>query len=421
MQCSSRSMRLGFSVERPELSADMLRIAVVANRYPSAVEPDGGAYVYSLVQEFCRQGSAVTTIAPRSVYDVLRSSTAARVPYGRERGTVLRPRFISFSNRVLREGWSTALLGAPSFTGSVLRSGKRLPFAPNVIYGHFLFYAGAATVRLAQQLQVPAVVAMGESDPGRIERLFGLERMRRVAQRCDAILPVSEQIQDYCVKRLAVPAERVFVAPNAPDPGHFYPRSRAEMRRKFGLPQEIPIVAFAGGFKERKGPLRLLAAIKAIPNVGGIFLGDGPQRPTGEKVLFAGRVPHDQVPEWLSAADLFVLPTLTEGCCNAVAEALACGLPVITSDLPEMRSQVGEGAALLTSPRDVPALETLIRTLIGDPQRRKEMATVALERAKSYTLPDRAQNILSWIEALLKERKGGIARRQIKERYGTFG
>jgi glycosyltransferase involved in cell wall biosynthesis len=136
-----------------------------------------------------------------------------------------------------------------------------------------------------------------------------------------------------------------------------------------------------------------MEAIRGRPDIGAVFLGRGLQRPSGPQVLHAGPVPHEDMPVWLSAADLFVLPTLDEGCSNALLEALACGLPVVTSDRPFNRAVVDESMALLVEPSDPAALGAAIAALVDGAPLRAALGAAALERAAAFRLERRAARI----------------------------
>ena len=195
------------------------------------------------------------------------------------------------------------------------------------------------------------------------------------------------------VDRFGVSASDILLAPNAVDLSRFRPRDRIEMRRKHGLPMDASILSFTGHFIERKGPQRVLRAMEAIPNLYGIFLGDGPQCPRGNRVLHAGRVPNAEVGEWLCASDFFVLPTVAEGSPNAVIEAMACGLPIISSDIPSLRETVDARSAILVDPIDEGALAKAMSLLVMDRDRRERMAIAALEIGSNRAIGERANHI----------------------------
>jgi glycosyltransferase involved in cell wall biosynthesis len=111
-------------------------------------------------------------------------------------------------------------------------------------------------------------------------------------------------------------------------------------------------------------------------------------------------VPHEDVPVWLSAADLFVLPTLDEGCSNALLEALACGLPVVTSDRPFNRAVVDESVARLVEPRDPAAIGAAIAALVDRPEERAKLAGAALAHARAFSLERRAARIHALLRAV---------------------
>ena len=383
--------------------AERLSLAVVAANYPSPAAPARGAFVAAFASEIGKTED-VTVIAPLAMRPGFRVGTrrSDRTPRPDGPATVVRTRYLSCSDKVLPGGFSTFRLTEWSFRRAAVRAGMRLS-RPDIVHGHFLFPAGTAALTLAEQWRVPATVVVGESRPTYYERHVGLERMRSLARRFAGLMCVSEQNRDYVVERLRVDPERTLLLPNAADTTRFYPRDREQMRRKLGLPPGRPVVLFVGGFNENKGPLRVLEAAQRLPEVGVVFLGSGPLRPAGQRVLFAGDVPHDAVSEWLGAADVFVLPTRAEGSSNAVAEALACGLPVVTSDLPSMRVLVGESAGLLVDPNDIDALADAIGELLYDAERRQAMAEAAVARARSYTLAERAKRSAEWFRKIREE------------------
>ncbi|MCH7564039.1 MAG: glycosyltransferase, partial [Gemmatimonadetes bacterium] len=185
---------------------------------------------------------------------------------------------------------------------------------------------------------------------------------------------------------------------------YFYPRPRAEMRRKLGLPMDRPIVAFTGHFHERKGPPRLLGAIRTRPEIGAVFLGSGPMTPKGAQVLFSGAVPHQEVPDWLGAADIFVLPTLAEGNCNAIMEAMACGLPVVASDSGEMPKVVGD-AGLIVPEGDAQALARALAALAESPERRRRIGEAGRVRVcERYAQRPIAEATVAFYERVLSMR-----------------
>ncbi len=372
-----------------------MRVLAVAAGYPTRTNPSSGTFVRAFVERL-RITDHVTVVAPQpqGFLSGRRTSTEPEIDAC---DRTYRPSYRSYSARKLLPGLSTFPITGRSFKSASLSVAKSLPGEHDLVYGHFLFPAGAAAAEIAKRLDIPAVVAFGESGMEFYEHHLGLKRMRRIAEGITGALCVSPENRDYAVDVLGIDEAKTLVAPNAADVENFYPRDRAEERRKLGLPVDRTIVISVGALVERKGPLRVMQAIEQMPELGAVFLGSGPQRPTGEQVLHCGPVPADDVPSWLSAADIFVLPTLGEGSSNAVAEAMACGLPVVTTDLPSSRSMVPEDAGILVPPGGSDALQNAIGVLVSDSDRREEMSSRAVETASNYTLEIRARRIRDWM------------------------
>lgn len=351
-------------------------------------------------------GSEVTVVAPTSYTSILKAHSHLQMPdfhEFRDGVSVYRPRFISFSNFRLPWGGTTWRWMVHRFIRAAQRTVSNLSIIPDVCYAHFLYPAGIAAVDVAIKLGVPCVLSLGESRYSLYEDNYGVEEVCRLVSKFDGIVAVNSQIKNRCVSRYGVLAERVVVLPNGVDTSKFYPRNRLPMRNKLGLPEDKVIIAMIGQFAENKGPIRVLKAIRPLTNIGAIFLGDGPQKPLGEQVLFAGKVSNDEIPDWLSAVDMFVLPTLSEGCSNAILEALACGLPVISSDRSFNHDVLDESVSILTDPMDVGAIRKAILTLMNNPEQRLRMSEAARQRALKFSITERARGILDWLTLTICE------------------
>lgn len=105
---------------------------------------------------------------------------------------------------------------------------------------------------------------------------------------------------------------------------------------------------------------------------------------------------------YLYAADVFVLTTLHEGCCNAIVEAMACGLPVISSNLPFNWDVLNERNSIMIDPNDIEEIKKAIVLLRDDETKRKTMAGEALRMAQELSIDVRAQRILEFVELKIK-------------------
>jgi teichuronic acid biosynthesis glycosyltransferase TuaC len=379
---------------------DKLRV-LACSGFPSPLRPSHQPFVRELLVALAGQGADVAVIAPESAWRAARAG--GRPPRFEVYSglPVHRPRFLSFSEVALPVVRSTGRWSDAAYRRAALRAAGGLG-PVDVCFGHFLYPHGQAAAAIAARRGVPAVLSLGESSFRRYERAYTRAEMAGAFARFRAIVANSPVLEAQLTERYGVPKGRVTVLPNGVDERRFRPEDRATARRRLGLPAERPILACVGHWNERKGPLRVMEAIRGRPDIGAVFLGTGPQRPSGPQVLHAGPVPHEDVPAWLSAADLFVLPTLDEGCSNALLEALACGLPLVTSDRPFNRAVVDDSVARLVEPGDPAAIGAAIAALVDRPDERARLAAAALAHARAFSLERRAARIL----ALLRDVAG---------------
>lgn len=334
-------------------------ITVVTPSFPSDRLPERGAFVENLVRQWCECELSVKVVAPISLVNHLKS-----LKYRKDRclslqgiNRIHRPKYLTFSNKKLGP-FDLSSISQNSFVKSANKVLMN-DIDHEIFYGKFLFSGAYSAALAGMKYNLPSFGDIGESISFQSLTKERRELAKWIIQELTGIVCVSSRLRDEILALGASP-EKILLAPNEADPKRFKKLDRAECRRTLNLPIDAKIVAFTGHFIERKGPLRLLKALNQLDNVYGIFMGRGKQVPTGEKVLHAGPVSNSQLPVWLNASDIFVLPTLSEGSCNAVTEALACGLPVITSDIDDMKSQFTNQKVFFIDPYDPTQIANLI-------------------------------------------------------------
>jgi glycosyltransferase involved in cell wall biosynthesis len=284
------------------------------------------------------------------------------------------------------------------FTRATAKALHKIPKSIDLLYAHFFYSAGLAAVRCARQMNIPVFVAHGDDS---IEPWY-LTKGKKHFRKVSGVVAVSSDNAHFCREMFGIPGSRIRMFPNGVDRTLFYPRDRNEARRRLHLPEGVPLVAFVGHFIPRKGPDRLLAALEGIDGVGALMIGEGPIGLSSTRIRFQGVVDHHELPWYLSAADLFVLPTTGEGSCNAILEAMACGLPIVSSDGSFNDDILTPEVALRVDPMDITALRQAVETLMKDPELRGSMGQRSLEWSANFRIEVRATCILDWMQALMK-------------------
>ncbi len=204
----------------------------------------------------------------------------------------------------------------------------------------------------------------------------------------DRHLANSRAVARHLVKDLGFPAQRVAVVPNVLDLDAL-DRATPIDRMGENLPPDVPLLVWAGRMDPVKRlPLlvRALACLKRSIDFRAVLLGDGPHRRSVESAVRDGgltgfvRLPgwRDDVARWLKSAEVFVLPSRTEGAPNALLEAMACGCCVVASDIPACREALDPGVTgLLCDADDPEPYAEAILALLHDPVRRQSMAQAA--------------------------------------------
>lgn len=277
----------------------------------------------------------------------------------------------------------------------------------DVMYGHFWHNANTM-VNFSLKYNKPLFVACGESGKAIVELIDILKpsEKQKLIKAVKGVISVSSENKNRVLKNGLATMDKIEVIPNAVDKKVFYPRDPIKLREKFGIKDSDFVISFVGGFTVRKGSSRLSDAITLLndPSVKTFFIVSRALSydkciPNCSGILYMDSVPHDLIPEYLSASDVFVLPTLNEGCCNAIVEALSCGVPVISSNLPFNDDILDETCSVRIDPSNVEEIKNAIMLLKNDETLRLKLAMGALEKSESLSIETRAQKILEFIHS----------------------
>jgi glycosyltransferase involved in cell wall biosynthesis len=304
--------------------------------------------------------------------------------------------------------WLAALL--PGFFRAQGQALKRLIHegaGPVVVHAHWLFPQGWIAARTLKQLNVPLLVTVHGSDVLGLQGRFWDGVHRQTLSRTQAVTAVGPELAE----RLKVLGIDAAILPLGVDTDFFV---NGEVARTNEL------VLFAGRLVREKGVCHLFRAISALiesgRNVRLVVAGDGGQRVALEKlaedlgisdcVEFAGWQNRQQLRDWYHSASCCVFPSLREGFGLALVEALACGAPVLATDLPAFRHVDANREAIrfFGAGDDVSLARQLAETL-DSPEMRNEMSARGRELALAFSASAAAK---AYSEILLR-----LARREV--------
>lgn len=376
-----------------------MHICIISHSFPTTKTIDF-VFVEQLCCEFADKGVEVTVIAPQSITKCIfrgvpfvKYRTSLVTSKGNE-FTLYRPIWVSLGNKYTK-------YVSKSFTKAVYRTLKHLRTPIDVLYGHFWAQAIAA-LPYAKLHQIPLFAVAGEGELDTHKKMT-LESIKDVREYVSGCICVASKSKHESIEAGFVTEDKCEVIPNAINPELFYKRDKVEMRRKYGFDQNDFIVAFVGQWNSRKGVRRLSDALTKLnnPDIKAIFMGKGAEIPSYEHVIFQGTVDHNFLPEYLCCADIFVLPTNNEGCSNAVIEAMACGLPIASSDMEFNWDVLNETNSILFDPMNIDEIADAINKLYEDKGLRAKLSEGALVSAGHLTISARADKILNFIQSRL--------------------
>ena len=385
----------------------MLRIAVVTRYFPSSAEPWQGRSAYETLRVLARKADVrvfypnaryPSWLKPRSrIFDKLDGSFSPPDVMANYYDFPALP----LASRPLN-GWMASRVLLPYVRN----------FAPDLILSFFLYPDGYAALKIGKALSVPVVAVSIGSDLNRIGDPISALHTRTVVREADVLVTVSGDLRRKAVA-MGASTTRIRTIHNGSDRSIFHTRDRVAAKRKLHIDPAAEAIVYLGRMDVKKGLRELVEAAEALrprrPDLSVYMIGEGPDRSLIESVIdknnAAGYVHvlpgcgFDEVAVWMAAADVVTLPSYMEGCPNVILEALACGRPVVATNVGGIPEIMSDECGLLVPPRDSMALAEGLTSVLD---RKWNSAAISSQWGRSWD--DVATELREIFESLVSTR-----------------
>ncbi len=363
-----------------------LNVLVISRLYPRPTDPVLGIFVEEeavALSRSCRVKvvSPAPWFPPLKVFERWYSYSQLPSRETRRGVEVLRPRVLFLPGNILFSllGWSLYL--------SLRRWASEIEkdFPIDLIHAHTVYPDGFGAVMLGRALRRPTVITAHGGDVTLHLKRGLVRRLGRWAlSNADHVIAVSSSLRRALVQGHGIEAEKMTVIPNGVDVARFTPAPRSEARARLGLPAKGSKLLYVGAIAESKGVAYLLRAIHRLRHTSAwplelILVGEGKyekaaralaaQLGIADAVTLGGKRPNDEIPLWMNASDLLVLPSLSEGFGVVLVEAMACGKPVVATTCGGPEDIVTPQTGILVPPADDAALSEALLEILADGER----------------------------------------------------
>ena len=396
----------------------MIRTLLFSTLYPNEVAPGHGIFVETRLRQLLAGGDVETrVVAPVPWFPwrhpifgdyAMKASVPAReVRHGIQ---VDHPRYLVPPKIGMNIAPFTLARAGLSAARELIESG----FDFDIIDAHYFYPDGVAATMMGRALKKPVVITARGTDVNLLPRYRGPRRMIRDAARsCMAVVAVSSALKDAII-RLGVGPERVTVLRNGVDVTLFYPEDRASARESVGA--SAYSLASVGNLIPTKGHHLVIRSLAQMGDVELFIAGRGAceanlrtlasKLGVYDRVHFLGVLPQSKLRTLYSAADCLVLASEREGWPNVVLEAMACGAPVVATNVggvPEILTMRNVG--LLMERLSADAIVRAVKELRANAPNRAEVC----QHARTYSWDETTSGQVALFRAGLERSKGNAA------------
>ena len=357
----------------------MMRILTFSTLFPNHLRPGHGIFVGTRLKKLVASGEvSARVVAPVPWFPAKAAGLGAYAQYAGilpqedyEGLKVDHPRY----PLIPKTGMSLApyglYRGVLPHVKNMIRAGEDF----DLIDAHYFYPDGVAAVLLARALKKPVVVTARGTDINLFPD-FAIPRrwLRWAIRESDGIITVSAALKDK-ILTLGGDVEKIRVLRNGVDQKIFCLKDKEKKRHALRM-QGLCLLS-VGNLVREKGHDLTISALTQLPDVRLYLAGSGPEEEAlrqqavrlgvAERVHFLGRQDQEQLVAYYNAADILVLASAREGMANVLLESLACGTPIVASDIPGMTEVIGDPVAgRLMASRDPVFLAQAVRDLYAD-------------------------------------------------------
>jgi len=350
-----------------------MKVLLISNIFPNFAEKERGIFTYNIavaLKSMCRMEiiAPLPWVPPFIKRGDRKKFLHADVLSQENWGglTVHHPRYVVFPKVM---GFMHPLFMFMGLLRLVEYLDRNEPF--DIINAHWVFPDGVAASWVARKLRKPLILTgMGCDINHYPSLLFRKEQIKNALNSANLVTVKGTGLRQM-ILNMGIKEQKVTVIPNGLDLKSFRIMDRIEARRQLGIRGNGPFLLTVGSLDEVKGGRYLIEALKKmadgledLPHL--LIVGDGPMQKTlllqathlgiTSRVSFIGRRPHEEIPLWMNAADVFCLPSIREGRPNVLLEALACGTPVVASDVGSVNEIIRDKNGRVTKVADTKSL-----------------------------------------------------------------
>lgn len=403
----------------------MLKVLIISHMYPSRTLAIKGIFIRQQVRHLKALNCEVVVVSPIPYTPPFLMTNQRRKEYRRtpihdviDGVQIMYPRYLRPPG---------ALFHAPStfsmYAGVFARIRRIVKdFRPHLIHAHAATPDGYVGLLLGKKYGIPTVVTLHGSDINTypFRDLWTRRMTERVIGETDRVIAVSRAIEKTA-KAIAPPRSPIEVIYNGADLQQFSfdIKMRDNLRKKLGISPDCVVLIFVGNVIREKGVGELMEAFLAlerqIEKLDLLIVGDGPalggliskaeKAGVFKRVHIVGRRPHDEIPGWLSASDILILPSWSEGHPTIVVEAMACSRAVIASSVGGIPETIESGeSGILVEKGNIRALMQAIIQLACDSDKREKMGQLGRQIAEQrFSWIKNAEKILQTYKEVLGE------------------